>query len=63
MLLGRAKKMSTLVTVVVCPNCESEMKIIAVTKVGNFLECRCCKNRVFVPADRAHAHPMLYAKQ
>ena len=54
--------MSTLVTVVVCPNCESEMKITAVTKLGNFLECCYCKNRVFVPADRAHAYPILYAK-
>jgi hypothetical protein len=54
--------MSTLVTVVVCPNCESEMKIIAFTELGNFLECCRCKNRVFVPMDKAHAHTSLYAK-
>jgi uncharacterized protein YbaR (Trm112 family) len=54
--------MGKLVKIVACPICESEMKILEVTKYGNFLECSSCKNRVFVPADRAHQPPLLFAK-
>ncbi len=59
---GEIENMGKLVKIVVCPNCESELKIFEATRFGNFLECCNCKNRVFVPADRAGARPLLYAK-
>jgi ssDNA-binding Zn-finger/Zn-ribbon topoisomerase 1 len=59
---GEIGKMGKLVKIVVCPECGSELKTFEATKFGNFLECCNCKNKVFVPADRACARPLLYAK-
>jgi ssDNA-binding Zn-finger/Zn-ribbon topoisomerase 1 len=49
--------MGKLVKIVVCPNCEGELKIFEATRFGNFLKCCNCKNRVFVPLDRAGDAP------
>jgi ssDNA-binding Zn-finger/Zn-ribbon topoisomerase 1 len=54
--------MGKIVKIVVCPKCGSEMKLFEATNFGNFHECCNCKNRVFVPVDRAAARPLLYAK-
>ena len=54
--------MGKLVTVVVCPNCESEMASIADTRFGYFFECCVCRKRVFIATENAHARPMLCCK-
>lgn len=59
---GVIENMGKLVKIVVCPNCESELKIFEATRFGNFLECCNCKNRVFVPLERIHPRPLLQAK-
>ncbi|MDG6223650.1 MAG: hypothetical protein IAX21_10515 [Candidatus Bathyarchaeota archaeon] len=50
--------MEKIVTIVVCPNCEKEMTIIAETEFGKCLECSSCKQRFFEPKENPHEMPI-----
>jgi ssDNA-binding Zn-finger/Zn-ribbon topoisomerase 1 len=54
--------MGKLVTIIVCPNCESEMIKIEDSRFGDFFECCRCKKRVYVPEDVAYEGPILCSK-
>jgi ssDNA-binding Zn-finger/Zn-ribbon topoisomerase 1 len=60
---NRVKKMGKLVTIIVCPNCESEMIKIEDSRFGDFFECCTCKKRAYVPENGAYNGPSLFSKK